>query len=517
MQSSGDSYHVEINGIAEGPMTVRDLVWKIGMAGNDDVIRFRQEGSGDWQPLEGNRERLQQLASAEPGQAAAPASPPKLKLKRRGDAPSPSGNETPPPFPSEPPTPPTSLDTPPPPPGAPGSPEFPEVIEYTDDNPPPPPGAPGYQPIPPLPPATPPPVPQFNPGTQAPPSAPNKPQPPPVRITTLLTVSFIITVGLVGYIFFLMPQDVVGSAKRKTETSYSREVSGLFYAVLTRSQAEEWKTASLEKLAAFGSKARAEAEASAGRSLTLNGSTREIIAKYTAAARALSMAGINAKHLSSGFDPNSSRDIKALRSLELAMEIAEAYLPPECRGDVEGRRFPTVVLAVRGVGFTNLKSAFDAEILTVENRLKAELAQIKPTADAGKGLTRKTMYEVPTEIIAVARGTSDNLGRFDLRLAPGDYVVVASADPLGTSPGIEWARRFKVKALTENSINLDDTNRGTKGEGTLWKAEETSAIERDIAAAVEQAGRLDATLSETQKLRADIEELKVRVGRLLDN
>ncbi len=343
------------------------------------------------------------------------------------------------------------------------------------------------------------------------------PQPPPVRITTLLTVSFIITVGLVGYIFFLMPQDVVGSAKRKTETSYSREVSGLFYAVLTRSQAEEWKTASLEKLSAFGSKARAEAEASAGRSLTLNGSTREIIAKYTAAARALSMAGINAKHLSSGFDPNSSRDIKALRSLELAMEIAEAYLPPECRGDVEGRRFPTVVLAVRGVGFTNLKSAFDAEILTVENRLKAELAQIKPTADAGKGLTRRTMFEVPTEIIAVARGTSDNLGRFDLRLAPGDYVVVASADPLGTSPGTEWATRFKVKALTENSLSLDDANRGTKGEGTLWKAEETSAIERDIAAAVEQAGRLDATLSETQKLRADIEELKVRVGRLLDN
>ena len=109
MQSSGDSYHVEINGIAEGPMTVRDLVWKIGMAGNDDVIRFRQEGSGDWQPLEGNRDRLQQLASAEPGQAAAPASPPKLKLKRRGDAPSPSGNETPPPFPSEPPTPPTVI------------------------------------------------------------------------------------------------------------------------------------------------------------------------------------------------------------------------------------------------------------------------------------------------------------------------------------------------------------------------------------------------------------------------
>jgi len=149
MQSSGDSYHLEINGIAEGPMTVRDLVWKIGMANSDDVILFRLEGSADWQPLEGNRERLQQLATGEPAQAAAPASPPKLKLKKRCDAPSPNGNETPPPFPSEPPTPPSSLETPPPPPGAPVSPVLPEGFEYTDDNPPPPPGAPGYHPPPP--------------------------------------------------------------------------------------------------------------------------------------------------------------------------------------------------------------------------------------------------------------------------------------------------------------------------------------------------------------------------------
>ena len=516
MQSSGDSYHLEINGIAEGPMTVRDLIWKIGMANNDDVILFRLEGSADWQPLEGNRERLQQLATGEPGQAAAPASPPKLKLKRRGDAPSPNGNETPPPFPSEPPTPPTSRETPPPPPGAPGSPVFPEVVEYTDDNPPPPPGAPGYQPIPPLPPATPPPVPQFNPGTQTPPSAPSKPKPPPVRIATLLTISFVITLGLVGYIFFLMPQDVAGSAQRKTETSYTREVSGMIYVVLTKSQAEAWKATSMEKLATFGAKAKAEANASTARSLPLTGPIQETIAKYTAGARALSLAGINAKNLSYAYDPSSPKDVKSLRTLELSMEIAEAYLPRECREDMEKGRFSTVALAVRGVGFTNLKAAFEAEILTVENRLKAEIAQVKPTADEAKGLARRTMYEVPSEIRATARGVSDNLGRFDLRLPPGDYVVIATAGPLGGTPSIDWARSFKVKPLTENTLRLEDANVGTKGEDSFWKTGDSLSIESDILAVLEQSERLNATLGQTQKLRADIDELKTQVGRMMD-
>ncbi len=517
MQSSGDSYHLEINGIAEGPMTVRDLLWKVGMTNTDDVILFRLEGSADWQTLEGNQERLRQLASAEAGQVATPASPPKLKLKRRDGAPTPSGSETPPPFPSVPPAVPTSQDTPPPFPGAPVSPENAEASEYTDDNPPPPPGATGYQPAPPSHPPTPPAFPQFNPGAQAPPPAPSSPPSPPIRIGMLLTVSFVITLALAGYIFFLMPQDVAASAKRKAETAYVREVSGLFYVVLTKSQAEAWKASSLEKLAAFGSKARAEAVASAGRSLPLTSSMQEVIAKYAAGARALSLAGINAKHLSAGYDANSSRDVRALLSLELAMEIAESYLPPECRGDLEGRRYSMVAMAVKGVGFTNLKAAFEAEILTAENRLKTELAQIKPTADEAKGLARRTMYEVPTEIIAVARGTSDNLGRFELRLAPGDYVVIATTDPIGGSPAIEWARPFKVQPLTENTLSLNDANLGTKGDGSLWKATETLAIERDIIAAIDQAGRISDALSETQKLRVDIDELQAKVGRLLDN
>ncbi len=517
MHSQGDSYHIEINGIAEGPMSVRDLLWKIGTASSDDVILFRSEGSADWHPLEGNRERLQQLASAEPGSAAIPPSPPKLKLKKRGDAQTPAMSESPPPFPSEPPLPPASLETPPPPPGALNGPVSPEPFEYTDDNPPPPPGAPGYQPVPQALHATATPVPQLSTGTQATYSPPSAPPAPPVRISSILTAALVISAALAGYIFFLMPQDVTATAKRRTETSYTREVSGMPYAVLTKSQAEAWKKASMEKLAAFSSNAKSEAAASAGRSLSLSASTKEIIEKYTAAARALSLAGINAKNLGQGYDPKSSKDVKALRTLELAMEIAEAYLPPECKNDMQSGSFSAIALAVRGVGFKNLKSAYEAEILSTEDRIKAELAQIKPTSDAAKGLTRKTMYEVPADVSAEARGVSDSLGRFDLRLAPGDYYVISTANPIGDSPAIEWARAFKVKPLTENTLKLDDSNTGTKGEGSLWKTEETQAIERDIAAIVEQAARLNSAIGETQKLREDMDELKARVGRLLEN
>ena len=514
MESSAPRYHLEINGIAEGPMTARELTWKIGRTSGDDVVLFRRDGSANWLPLEGNRSHLLQLAAVEAAAAEPPASPPKLKLKKREDATTPVPSETPPPFPTEPAASTPGGETPPPPPGAPGGVPLPESLEHADDNPPPPPGAPGY---PSAPAVTPPPTPQLHSGTPAPPATPSAPPTPPIRLTTLLTVSFVVTLALAGYIFFLMPQDVTASAKRKTETSYTREISGLNYVVLTKDQAEAWKASALEKLTAFGAKAKAEAAASAGRSVTLTGPIQEIIAKHTAGARALSLAGINAKNLSYAYDPKSPKDVKALRSLELAMEIAEAYLPPACRGDMDGGRFSTVALAVRGVGFTNLQAAFEAEILPAERRLKAELAQLKPTADEAKLIARSTMYAVPSDINVVARGTSDTLGRLDLRLTPGDYVIIATAAPLGGAPAISWARRFKVKALAENDLSLDDSNVGTKGAESLWKAAETLAIEREIVAAVEQAGSLEAALHETQKLRDDIDEIKIKVGRMMDN
>ena len=83
MESPAPRYHLEINGIAEGPMTAREMAWKIGMTGVDDVVLFRRDGSADWLPLEGNKEQIQQLVALESSAEGAPASPPKLKLKKR--------------------------------------------------------------------------------------------------------------------------------------------------------------------------------------------------------------------------------------------------------------------------------------------------------------------------------------------------------------------------------------------------------------------------------------------------
>ena len=494
-------------------MSVRDLVWKIGMASSDDVILFRATDSDQWQPLDGQLETLKQLASAESATSAAPASPPKLKLKKRVDSPPQSGTDTPPPFPSEPAWP----ETPPPFPVLADGSEIPPTNEWTDDNPPPPPGSPGYQAVPPGGYPTPTIVPPLTPTPQPAPPPPNAPTSQPVRITTLLTASVLITTVLAGYIFFLMPQEIAASAKVRTKGSYVREVGGLNFKVLTKNQAITWKAASLEKLTSFSAKAKSEASASAARSQKLVGQTDDIIAKHAAGARALSTAAICAKNLSASYDPGSHRDVNTLRKLELAIETAEIYLPPECRGDLEGGRYGTVALAVRNHGFTKLKSSFEEEIETAETRLKSELEQVKPTADEAKGFARRMMYEVPAEIIPQAKGASDSLGRLDLKLSPGDYYVIATTGAFGDLSSIEWAQGFNVKSLTENTLSLDDTNLADKGDESLWKPAETSAIERDIDAIGQQAGYLKSALDKTQKFRSDLEEVKNKTESLLNN
>jgi hypothetical protein len=513
MQSSADSYHLQLNGVSEGPMSVRDLVWKIGMASSDDLILFRTADSDQWQPLDGQLETLKQLASAESATSAAPASPPKLRLKRRVDSPPQSGTDTPPPFPSEPAWP----ETPPPFPMPADGTDTPPPIEWTDDNPPPPPGSPGYQAVPPGAYPAPTAVPPFTPNPQPAPPPQNAPTSHPVRITTLLTASVLITALLAGYIFFLMPQGLAASAKVRTKGAYVREVGGLNYAVLTKDQAVTWKAASLEKLNAFSSKAKSEASASSARSLKRIGQTDDIIAKHAAGARALSTAAICAKNLSSSYDPGSHRDVNTLRKLELAIEIADIYLPPECRGDLAGGRYGTVASAVRNLGFAKLKSSFEEEIQAAETQLKSESAQIKPTADEADGFARRMMYQVPAEITPEAKGVTDSLGRFDLKLSPGDYYVIATTGAFGDLQSIEWARAFTVKSLTENTLSLDDANLGDKGADGLWKPGETSAIERDIAAIGQQAGLLKTALDKTQRFRADLEEVKAKTESLLNN
>jgi len=522
MESPAPRYHLEINGIAEGPMTARELAWKIGMTGGDDVVLFRRDGSGEWLPLEGNKDQIQQLVALESAAGGAPATPPKLKLKKRGETTTADPAETPPPFPTEPAAPTLGFETPPPPPGAPGGVPIPPVVEYTDDNPPPPPGSPGYPDttqathtfVPP-----PPQLSAIGAGQVSAPvasPAPSAPAAPPVRISTILVASLVITFGLVGYIFFLMEQDVAGSARRQGETSSSREVKGLRYTVLTKSKALEWKEAAKAKLAAFGDKAKTEATASGGRSVSTVTKAEEISAKYAAGARSLYLTCAKAKYLSIGFDEKSSKDINALRNLELAMESAEAYLPAGSRADLEAGRFIALAMAVRSGGFESLATAFENEIRSVESQLKEELVRIRPIADDAAGFARNTMFMVPPETAASASGSSDALGLFDLKLPPGDYVLIGTTETASDTPPSAWAQGFQVKPLEENSLRLNEGNLGSSGPDSLWKAGETRGIERDILSIKRQAERISAALKSLQTLRETITQSKEAMERLMD-
>lgn len=522
MESPAPRYHLEINGIAEGPMTAREMAWKIGMTGGDDVVLFRRDGSADWLPLEGNKEQIQRLVAAEASAEGATVAPPRLKLKKRGEINPSAPAETPPPFPTEPPPPPSGFETPPPPPGAPGGSPLPPGFEHTDDNPPPPPGAPGYPDNGLTPNTFVPPPPQLSsvaPG-QAPASTtqatPSNASAPPVRISTILTAALVITAGLVGYIFLLMEQDVAGSARREAGTSSAREVKGLKYAVLTKANAFKWKESAKSKLSAFAEKAKAEARASGGRSLGANAKAEEICAKFTAGAQAMLVTCADARFLSIGFDQKSAKDVKALRRLELAMESSETYLPAGIRDDLDAGRFIAIAMAVRTGGFEKLAAAFEDEVRPLESQLRQELARIRPIAEDAAGFARKTMFTVPADVEAAAAGSTDALGLFDLKLPPGDYVLIGSTETTGETTPSAWAQGFKVKPLEENTLSLHEGNLGNKGPQNLWRAEETIAIERDILSVKNQAERIGETLKSMQTVRHAITRHKEAMERLMD-
>jgi hypothetical protein len=500
-------------------MTAREMAWKIGMTGVDDVVLFRRDGSADWLPLEGNKEQIQQLIAMESAAECAPPSPPKLKLKKRGETSAADPAETPPPFPTGPSAPPLGLETPPPPPGASGGVSLPPLIEYTDNNPPPPPGFHGYPANTHAPNTFVPPAPQLNAigsGQASAPMTPPAPAAPPVRISTLLVASLVITFSLVGYIFFLMEQDVAGSARRQGETSSSREVKGLRYTVLTKPKALEWKETAKAKLAAFADKAKTEAAASGGRSMNTAVKAEEISAKYIAAARSLYFTCSNAKYLSISFDEKSSKDINALRKLELAMESAGAYLPAGSRTDLEAGRYDDLAKAVKSSGYESLAAAFEDEIRSVESQLKEELELIRPIADDAAGFARNTMFVVPPEIAHSAVGSSDALGLFDLKLSPGDYVLIGTTETASDTPPTAWAQGFKVKPLEENTLKLHEGNLGSTGSDSLWKPEETRGIERDILSIKRQAERISVALKSLQTLRTTIMQSKEAMERLME-
>ena len=496
MESPATRYHLEINGIAEGPMSAKELTWKAGMASPDDVLRYRKQGSDEWLPLGGHLEAIKQQAAQDSAAEAHVASPPKLKLKKKSEAPPPFPSETPPPFPSEAPPLPPDYGS-----GSPFVPDF----EYTDDNPPPPPGAPMA------------PMPQLGMGTHAmpsqQPSAPATPPHPPAKISSLLVASLVVSVAITVYIFFLMKQDVAGSATRRPDVTGTPELRGLKYTVLTHSEAESWKSAALEKLADFGAKAKTESDASVGRVRPLVGKADDLATKYAACSQALFLAGTNAKVLDISNTPGAPADIKSLRTLEAAMEIAEPYLSPTARTNMEGTRFGAVALAVTLEGFPKLVTEYEAEIRELESKLSAERDINRPIDGAAGSFLSKMMYAVPEEVSATERGTADSRGQFTPKLTPGDYYIIATAERGTEVKPSQWAVGFTVKALADNSVQLSDANLGNKSPDSLWKPADTLSAEQNILAIRAQATSIRAVLEKIQTVRRNIEQRKKDLER----
>jgi hypothetical protein len=515
MESKATKYHLEINGISEGPMSAKLMAWKIAAAQKDDIILFRAEGSGVWHPLETHREMLQQLVAAE-GSSEEPApAPPKLKLKKRGEATAASTPATPA-IPPE--TQAASFETPPPPPGAPDGADLNANFGYTDDNPPPPP--PGV----PMAPAgangegiytAPPPLLSQNPNG-APPLAPtpSAPQLPPVQTMPLLVIALVVTVSIVSYIIFFMQQDVAGSAKLSNSTGGTREVSGMKYTVLTKRAAEAWKAATLVKLTELGNKAKAEATTADSRAKPLLEKAREATEKYQAHSRALLLVGINGKILGISFNASSSTDVKLLRTLEAALEIAEPHLKAAARDDLDKGRYNSLGLNAKIYGFPNLTSAYEAEIGELETKLQAELTRIQPVVEETIGYSTDRMYTVPASTPAVTRGTTDALGLFDPKIAPGEYYIIGNVARDIDAQAAEWAVAFEVKPLTENSLPLNDLNLRSLAPTSLWKAGETLKIDQDIATIRKQAVEIEKALKQIQETRKNIERNKAELDRL---
>ena len=496
MESPATRYHLEINGIAEGPMSAKELTWKAGMASPDDVLRYRKQGSDEWLPLGGHLEAIKQQAAQDSAAEAPVASPPKLKLKKKSEAPPPFPSETPPPFPSEAPPLPPDYGS-----GSPFVPDF----EYTDDNPPPPPGAPIA------------PMPQLSMGThsaQPPqPSAPATPPPPPAKLSSLLVASLVVSIAITVYIFFLMKQEVAGSVTRSSSITGAREVRGVKYVILSKNEAEAWKTAALEKLADFGTKAKTEADASTARVSPLVSKADELATKYAACSRALFATGFNAMTLGGSYTPSAPTDIRTLRTLEAAMEIAEPYLSPAARADMEGARFGPVALAVTAEGFPKLSAEYEAEVRELEAKLDAELALIRPIEDDAKGFVSKMMYSVPEEVSATLSGTADSSGQFTPKLTPGDYYVIATTERGAEAKPNQWAVSFTVKALADNLVQLNEANLGNHSIDGLWKAADTLNAEQKIKFIRAQAASIRVVLERIQEVRRNTEQRKKDLER----
>lgn len=499
MEPKAIRYHLEINGIAEGPMSAKDLAWKIGMANGDDVILFRREGEGQWTPLEGNRDAIMRLAEDEQAAPTEHPSPPKLKLKRRGESVAPQVSpedapSSPPPIPGALPQaePMTDADTPPPPPGAPDS---------SDDA-----LTPAQNFIP---------TTQSNQGTSLPPPAAGQPILQPPRIAPLLIASFLITAVIAGYLFFFMGQPVAGSARASMGTSGARQARDLRYSIISHQVGQRWKATAIGKLTVLGDNAKAVVTSSSASTDRILAEADELAQKYSAECRSLFMVGTNARYLGISDDHRSKPHVKATLQLESASDIAEGYLSEATRADLAGGRYKSVALAARNEGFPRLAEAFEKDVRATEAALEAEYARLRPVVDEALRFLDSMKYVVPAGTEVLATGTTDESGRFEPSLSPGSYYFVATQAGTPGEKKLEWAVSFTVKPLNENTVTLDDRNRGDSSPEALWQAADTHAAENAIAAAEQRAQRVGESLNRIREIRAGIIQFRGDLDRLL--
>ncbi len=511
MELNEPRYHLDINGLISGPLTGKELAWKIAAASPDDVIRFRPEGSTEWLPAEKYPLKNGAQQDPEPASSALPT-PPKLRLKKRAENFAPS--DVPPPPPNGPTDYAGGSETPPPPPGAPFGGPLVEVPIYTDDNPPPPPGAiapppppGGIKLAPPAPPQASPPPP---PASQA---LPTPTPPPPARLTTLLVSSFIITLGIALYILVFMKQDVSGLARCSPGTGPAKAVKGMRYSVIKADEAESWKAARLAELTSFAAKAKTEATACSGRIDPLTEGVQELALKYDVGSHALLFLGAGARSLGIKYETESIADRRTLRSVEAALEIAAPYLKPSTRADLEKGNFTQVSISARNDGFPSLSRAFEMEASAIEAKLETALSAVRPTAQSAIGFVNRTLYSLTTETPCAASGSTDELGQFNSQLAPGDYYLIAGdASPEGSRP-YGWAIRFTVRPFAENVVNLDDDNLAGGSPQSLWRPVETAGAERDIEILGRQFERASKSTLKIKEIRRTIESRKSELDR----
>ena len=488
MDSEPKPYILETNGVVEGPLSVKDILWKVSAAQPDDVLRMRRTDSTDWSDP---RLRLSELVNGPASEEKNPPrddAPPKLKLRLAPRKTDQAGNEMPPPALAQ-------------PGAARGEPEPSVSQEYTDENPPPPPPFDAFV----EPDTAPPPPPEsagvaaagatgMPSGSSAHPAT--QPTPPPWK--ALLIVSAALTACIAGYVLLLMRQPVMANI-----TGGTSEISTARYFVFTESQADAWKKATRVRMDDLGERAAREAAESAAKHSELLADTDDVVARFRAGIDALRTVVTNARRLKGGFDTGDRNDVRRHLELEAALDIASPYLDGVVWRELENRNYASIMQAALINGLSQIEADYQKRIAAVESKLRQAEDSLSITHDASQRYVSELMYSPTPGTEMEAEGAADRRGRFETDLRPGDYYVVASSTDTVNGRRF-WGVPLKVKPLEDNLLFLEEDNEGYSSQESLWKPEDAQKVE-------DGARKIRRQMSEIRKRVAQIQELTLLI------